>query len=297
VANESDAHRFQVVRAWFAAFNRSDLGQALSLYSDDCVNEQSGNEWNGVGGQRAWLSQVFRASVGDMPDGSRRTVRTMAFVENGWMHAEWIGRERKGETGDVSHTAGYDHFLIEDGRIRRQRGVAYSAAAPPEQRQKSGESDPPRPSRSYPARPVVGVGAVIEHGGHIVLIRRRFEPLAGQWSLPGGTLEVGETLEAGVAREMLEETGLIVEVGPVIDVFDRILLDEEQRVRYHYVIIDYLCRPLGGTLQHASDADAAVYVDPASLDEYRLTPKARTIIERAVQMTREHVWNPSQTER
>ena len=82
--------------------------------------------------------------------------------------------------------------------------------------------------------------------GKVVLVKRRFEPLAGQWSLPGGRLELGETLEAGLAREMLEETGLEVEVGPVVDVFDRILLDPERKVRYHYVLIDYLCRPIGG---------------------------------------------------
>jgi ADP-ribose pyrophosphatase YjhB (NUDIX family)/ketosteroid isomerase-like protein len=285
VTDEANAQRFEIVRAWFAAFNRGDLEEALALYATGCANEQGGTEWTDVGGQRTWLTRA-------MPDGSRRTVRTMAFVEDGWMHAEWIARERTSETGEVMHTAGYDHFLIEDGRIQRQRGVAYPVAPRPEPPPKDDEAGPARPSRSYPQRPVVGVGAVIEHDGRIVLVRRRFEPLAGQWSLPGGTLEVGETLEAGVAREMLEETGLIVEVGPVIDVFDRILLDEERRVRYHYVIIDYLCRPLGGSLQHASDADAAVYADPAVLDEYRLTPKARTIIDRAMQMAREHVWDP-----
>ena len=79
-------------------------------------------------------------------------------------------------------------------------------------------------SRTYPERPIVGVGAVILVDGKVVLIKRRFEPLAGQWSLPGGTLEVGESLEAGTAREILEETGLVVEVGPVIEVFDRILV-------------------------------------------------------------------------
>jgi ADP-ribose pyrophosphatase YjhB (NUDIX family) len=98
--------------------------------------------------------------------------------------------------------------------------------------------------------------------GNVVLIKRRYEPLAGQWSLPGGTLEVGETLEAGAAREILEETGLVVEVGPVIEVFDRILVDPDQRVRYHFVLIDYLCRPIGGALQHGSDVDAVTLADP-----------------------------------
>ncbi len=293
MADLADVQRFEIVRAWFAAFNRGDVAALLALYSEDCVNEQSGAEWAGVVGQGTWLARVFGETAGALPDRGRRTVRTMAFVEDGWMHAEWIAREQGCETGEIRHSAGYDHFLIEHGRIARQRGVSYPVVAPPDSDGERDGSEPPRRSRSYPSRPVVGVGAVIEHQGRIVLVRRRFEPLAGQWSLPGGTLEVGETLEAGLAREMLEETGLVVEVGPVIDVFDRILLDEDRRVRYHFVLIDYLCRPIGGSLQHASDADAAVYADPASLDEYRLTPKARAIIERAVQMAGNYAWPSS----
>jgi ADP-ribose pyrophosphatase YjhB (NUDIX family) len=137
-------------------------------------------------------------------------------------------------------------------------------------------------SRSYPERPIVGVGAVILVDGKVVLIKRRFEPLAGQWSLPGGTLEVGESLEAGTAREILEETGLVVDVGPVIEVFDRILFDADRRVRYHFVLIDYLCRPTGGTLRHGSDVDDAVLADPSDLERFRLTPKATAIINRAL---------------
>ena len=97
--------------------------------------------------------------------------------------------------------------------------------------------------RAYPDRPFVGVGAVIVHQGRVVLIKRRFEPLAGQWSLPGGAVDVGETLVECVAREMLEETGLVVEVGPVVEVFDRIIHDGDGRVQFHYVLVDYLCRP------------------------------------------------------
>lgn len=147
-------------------------------------------------------------------------------------------------------------------------------------------SGPPRSPRTYPSRPIVGVGGVIVAEGRVVLIKRRYEPLAGQWSLPGGTLEVGETLEAGVAREMLEETGLEVEVGPVVDVFDRILLDAEQKVRYHFVLVDYLCRPVSGRLAAASDVTDAVFADPDDLAQYKLTPKATEIIEKGMALWR-----------
>jgi len=141
--------------------------------------------------------------------------------------------------------------------------------------------------RQYPERPIVGVGAVIVEAGKVVLVRRRFEPLAGRWSLPGGALELGETLETGVAREMREETGLDVEVGPMIEVFDRIILDAERRVRYHFVLVDYLCWPAGGALQAGSDVDNAILVEPASLDAYELTAKAQAVIARGLELDRE----------
>ena len=143
-------------------------------------------------------------------------------------------------------------------------------------------------TRQYPARPIVGVGAVVlDTGGRVLLIRRRFEPLAGQWSLPGGTLEIGETLEAGVAREVLEETGLRVAVGPVIEVFDRIIRDEDGRVRYHFVLVDYLCRPTGGSLNAGSDVNDAVFAEPERLADYYLTSKATAVITRALELADE----------
>lgn len=139
--------------------------------------------------------------------------------------------------------------------------------------------------REYPDRPFVGVGGVIvDDDGRVVLIRRRFEPLAGEWSLPGGTLEVGESLESAVAREMLEETGLVVTVGPVVEVFDRIMHDDEGRVRFHFVLVDYLCWPVAGTLRADSDVSDAVFVDPLDLGPYGLTLKASSVIERALAM-------------
>jgi len=148
-------------------------------------------------------------------------------------------------------------------------------------------SDVRQDSRQYPERPIVGVGAVIVRGGQVMIVKRRYEPLAGRWSLPGGTLEVGETLEAGLAREMREETGLDVQVGPVIEVFDRILLDEAQRVRYHFVLVDYLCWPIGGALRAGSDVEEAMFVDPADLEPYDLTDKARAVIDRGLELARE----------
>jgi len=145
-----------------------------------------------------------------------------------------------------------------------------------------------RDSREYPARPIVGVGAVILTSNPlgVVLIRRRYEPLAGRWSLPGGTVEVGEMLEAALVREIAEETGLEVTVGPVIEVFDRILRDGEGRVRFHFVLIDYLCRPSGGRLQHGSDVDDAVVADPGGLDAFNLTEKALAVIRQGLEMSR-----------
>ncbi|MCX6553349.1 MAG: NUDIX hydrolase, partial [Acidobacteria bacterium] len=103
-------------------------------------------------------------------------------------------------------------------------------------------------ARRYPARPIVGVGGIAFIEGRVVLIKRRFEPMAGRWSLPGGTLELGESLHDGLAREMLEETGLVVDVGPLVDLFDRVTRDPDGRVRFHYVLADYVCRRVGGRL-------------------------------------------------
>src|SRR4030095_10178119 len=129
-----------------------------------------------------------------------------------------------------------------------------------------------RVSREYPDRPFVGVGAVIvDEAARVLLVKRRFEPLAGQWSLPGGAVDVGETLQACVIREMREETGLEVEVGPVIEVFDRIMHDADGRVQYHYVLVDYVCRPVGGSLRPATDVADATWVAHEDFPDFRLT--------------------------
>jgi 8-oxo-dGTP diphosphatase len=138
-------------------------------------------------------------------------------------------------------------------------------------------------SRHFPSRPIVGVGAaIVLETGAVVLVKRKHEPAAGTWSLPGGAVELGETVEAAVARESLEETGLTVEVGPVIEVVDRILVGEDGRVAYHFVVVDYLCRPRGGILSTGSDAEAVVAADPAALDAYDLTDAVKRVIARAM---------------
>ena len=139
-------------------------------------------------------------------------------------------------------------------------------------------------SRKYPDRPYVGVGAVIVDQGRVLLVKRKYDPLAGRWSLPGGAVEVGETLEESTAREMLEETGLDIEIGPVIEVFDRITRDLDGRVVYHFVLVDYLCWPIGGTLQAGSDVAEAEFADPSALAPYGLTEKAAAVIERALEL-------------
>jgi len=135
--------------------------------------------------------------------------------------------------------------------------------------------------REYPDRPIVGVGAVIVDGDKVLLVRRGHEPSKGEWSLPGGAVEVGETLVNAIAREVQEETGLRVDVGPIVDVLDRVRLDADGRPQFHYVLIDFLCRPVGGTLACASDATDVVWVAFSALSTYGVADATVTVIEKA----------------
>jgi 8-oxo-dGTP diphosphatase len=146
-------------------------------------------------------------------------------------------------------------------------------------------------SREYPERPLVGVGGVIIEDGRTLLIRRGSEPLLGEWSIPGGTLELGETLEEGVTRELLEETGVQVRVLELIEVFDRIYSESgsiatkrEQKPRYHYVIADYLCERIGGEARAGSDVTDVVYAREDELARFHLTETATRILRKAFAM-------------
>jgi ADP-ribose pyrophosphatase YjhB (NUDIX family) len=144
--------------------------------------------------------------------------------------------------------------------------------------------------REFPLAPLVGVGAVVVDEDRVLLVRRGTEPLRGQWSLPGGLLELGEALADGVIREVREETGLTVEPLELIELLDRIHRKGE-RVQYHYVIADYLCRVAGGRLQAASDADAARWVERAEWNSHsaiQLDPVTARVIEMGWQ--RAQVW-------
>ena len=137
-------------------------------------------------------------------------------------------------------------------------------------------------NREYPDRPLVGVGGVVVHRNRVLLIQRGGEPLRGEWSIPGGVLELGETLEAAARRELKEETGLEVEPLEVLKVFDRIMR-EGSRVRYHYVIVDYACRLKGGRLAPASDVLEARWVRRQDLPQYHLSKKATSVVLQAFQ--------------
>ena len=249
-----------LVRRVFASANAAAVDDILAWYDAesalDVVGSAGGLVTRGHAGiRRAWLG----------PLAGRYDVRRVAGIETGWgwVRADWV---KDGQPG-------YAYFWIEEDRIRRHRHVVVGA------RETQGALR--TPSR----RPVFGVGAVVFDDHHrVLLVKRLHEPLAGQWSLPGGRLEIGETLEAATARELLEETGLHVDVGPLVEVFDRILLDADGNVQHHYVIADYLCTVRCGELCAQSDVSDAAWVSIADVPAYIVTDKARDVIAKARRM-------------
>ena len=136
--------------------------------------------------------------------------------------------------------------------------------------------------REYPDRPIVGVGAVIIENNRVLLARRGKPPLEGQWSLPGGVVELGETLRAAAEREALEETGLVVEAGEVLEVLDRIIVGQNNAPQYHYVLIDFLCHRRGGKLHAGGDASEVAWAAEAELSKYCLEQAAIDVIRKAL---------------
>jgi ADP-ribose pyrophosphatase YjhB (NUDIX family) len=143
--------------------------------------------------------------------------------------------------------------------------------------------------REYPLSPLVGVGAVIVQNGRVLLVQRGREPMKGRWTIPGGLIEIGESLLEAVVRETREETGLEIEPIELVELLDRIHR-EEGRVRYHYVIADYLCRVVGGTLAAADDAAAVRWVERAEWNSHSalaIDPITVRVIEAAWQRARQ----------
>ena len=140
--------------------------------------------------------------------------------------------------------------------------------------------------RDYPDRPIIGVGAVIVSGDRALLVRRATEPLKGEWSVPGGVLELGEKLRDGAAREALEETGLQVEAGEVLDVFDSIFTDVNGFTQYHYVLIDFLCRLRAGEAVAGSDVSEVRWVTESDLAEMKLRDSIAQVVRKGLAAAR-----------
>ncbi|MFP3951597.1 MAG: NUDIX hydrolase [Candidatus Bathyarchaeia archaeon] len=133
--------------------------------------------------------------------------------------------------------------------------------------------------RLYPKLPIVGVGILIQRGDEYLLIKRASEPDAGLWSIPGGLVEVGERVEEAARREAKEETGLDVHLISLLDVIDKIVYDEDDQIKYHFVILDYIAEPVSGTMAPRDDALEARWVHPKDLHRYELSPTLMELLE------------------
>jgi 8-oxo-dGTP diphosphatase len=134
---------------------------------------------------------------------------------------------------------------------------------------------------------MVGVGGVVIADDRVLLIRRGSAPLKGEWSIPGGILEIGETIVHGVQREMLEETAIEVKVLDLIEVFERISVEEDGRAKYHFVILDYLCELVHGEARAGSDVTHVAWAEEAEIVKYSLTPIATRVIQKAFRLARD----------
>jgi 8-oxo-dGTP diphosphatase len=141
-------------------------------------------------------------------------------------------------------------------------------------------------NRRYPDRPLVGVGAIIFRGDCVILVKRGKEPSLGKWSIPGGLVELGETLHDAVRREVREEVGLDVEVGDLVAALDRVILDQAGKIEYHYILLDFVCDGKEGTPSPSSDALDCAFVSLDVLGDYPMTDGTENVIRRAYSRTR-----------
>jgi 8-oxo-dGTP diphosphatase len=137
--------------------------------------------------------------------------------------------------------------------------------------------------REYPEQPLVGVGAIIVRDSRVVLVKRGHPPLLGEWSIPGGLLEIGETLRQGAEREAQEETGLVVRATELLGVFDRMVSDDQKRTRFHYVLVDFLCEALSGELTASGDAADARWFAADELSGLALPDDTAAVIRLGIQ--------------
>jgi 8-oxo-dGTP diphosphatase len=137
--------------------------------------------------------------------------------------------------------------------------------------------------RTYPDRPIVGAGAVVVRDGKVVLVRRGHPPLEGEWSLPGGVVELGETLRHAAEREVREETGLVVQAGKIVELFESIIRDAEGKVTYHYVVSDFLCELVSGELRAGGDAAEARWAAPEEFVGLKVSQAVAGVVGKALQ--------------
>ena len=140
------------------------------------------------------------------------------------------------------------------------------------------------PARDYPDRPLLGAGAVIIRGDEVVLVRRAHPPRLGEWSIPGGLVELGETLRQAAEREAVEETGLVVDAGDVLEVFESITPDAQGKISFHYVVVDFLCKPKSGELRAGGDASEARWVARSGLNEMNLSETTLRVLQKAFEL-------------
>ncbi len=140
-------------------------------------------------------------------------------------------------------------------------------------------------AREYPEHPIVGVAAIVLRGAQVLLVQRGREPAKGSWGLPGGMLELGETAVEGVRREVWEECGVEVEVGPLVGVFEPMQRDDAGRLRYHYVVLDYLATCVRGEPQAADDADDARWVEVDQMEYLPMSVETKAMIRQAARRT------------